>query len=182
MKIRALMLMIVVAFAMPSWAQETPSKLEKKTLFGGNIEIMAPSNFELLDSSVIDYKYPSANKPKVVFSNVEMSINLAFSVKENASKSKINISLFTDIMATTLKDALPGSKVLDQGVVRQNGGDFGYVEIRTKALDTQIYNLMYFVITEEELIIVSFNCPMKLLKEWKPVAKDIMASLVVKGA
>jgi hypothetical protein len=58
-----------------------------------------------------------------------MSINLAFSVKENASKSKINISLFTDIMATTLKDALPGSKVLDQGVVRQSGGDFGYVEI-----------------------------------------------------
>ena len=176
------MVLFLVAIAVTSWAQEKPSKLQKQVLFDGNIEIMLPSNFEALDTTVINYKYPTANKPKVVYSNVEMSINVAFAVKENASKSKINVSLSTDIMASTLKEALPGSKVLDQGVIRQSGGDFGYVELRTKALDTQIYNLMYFVITEEELIIVSFNCPMKLLKTWKPVAKDIMASLVVKGA
>ncbi|MFY7729462.1 MAG: hypothetical protein ACOVRN_08100 [Flavobacterium sp.] len=56
----------------------------------------------------------------------------------------------------------------------------GYIELVTPALDTDIYNLMFFTDLNGKLLICTFNCTKKDMEEWTPVAKEIMNSLEVK--
>lgn len=173
----------VVFFATaPVLGQEVPGELSSKTLFDGKIAILLPAAFEPLDSSILVYKYPNENRPKVVYSNMQLTVNVAFSVRAGNKVTKENMGFFTEILAQTLLTAMPKAKILDKGTLTQNGNSFGFIELKNKAANgEELYNLMYFTVENEELIMVSFNCPYKISKVWKKQAKEIMDSIKVKA-
>lgn len=177
MKTYLLILGLLSWFAPTMVAQEKPTTLELKKVLGGSIEMLLPVEFEPLDSAIIAFKYPRGNAPKEVYSNVQANVNIAFTIKEAGKITDADIGLLIGVLAETFKQALPGSKILGQGLVTQNGSQFGYVELKAEAVDTDIYNLLYFTVKDGNLVIIGFNCVNRLTKTWKKVAKEMMSSI-----
>ena len=60
-----------------------------------------------------------------------------------------------------------------------NGRDVGIVELITPAVDTDIYNLIWFTDIDGRLMMATFNCTVELEEEWKGVANRILESFRV---
>ena len=60
-----------------------------------------------------------------------------------------------------------------------NGRDFIIIEMITPAVDTKVYNLMFVTSSEGRLLMGTFNCTMDHLKEWQPLAEQIVNSVKV---
>ena len=61
-----------------------------------------------------------------------------------------------------------------------NGRKVGFVELITPAIDTKVYNLIFFTDLNGQLLLCTFNCTEKNIGQWQPAAKEIMASLKLK--
>jgi hypothetical protein len=125
------------------------------------------------------YKYPSERRPNLIYTNEDGSINVAF----NHTASKGNdreVSKYKDSLKATLKRLYSSATWYGDDVLKINGKKVGFLELLTPAVDTKIYNLVFFTELEDRLLLVSFNCTEGQMKDWKPVAKEIMNSIKTK--
>jgi hypothetical protein len=175
MRFKFLLLLLLLALAIDVNAQ----KLVSKQLLDGKVTMMVPKDFVLMDDSVMKIKYPHERRPKVVYTDARGTVNVALNHTENkASQSEIeNLLRATKQMFTNAQCA---SDWLNYGVKTINGRTFGYLEMITPAIDTRIYNLMFFTDIDNRAAIFSFNCTENYMEEWKDDAHAIMQSVVVK--
>lgn len=153
--------------------------LEKKSLLNDRIELKIPSEFDIMSEAMMMVKYPSANRPELVYTNDSGGINVALSLSGNPA-SQESIPDFADQFVGVFKNAYPSADWKGNGVKTINGRKVGYLELVTPALDTEIYNLMFFTDLDGQLLICTFNCVKQDLSEWQSAGKEIMNSLRIK--
>lgn len=152
--------------------------LETKILFDGRVEIKIPGDFAVMPADMIKLKYPSANRPDLVYTNGGYSVNIGF--KHTASRaSQDQLDEYLDVLVKSLQTAHPEGRFLGSGLELVHGRRVGYLEIITAALDTEIYNLMFFTDVEGRLLLGTFNCTANRLPEWQAAALEIVLSLKV---
>lgn len=152
--------------------------LEKKTLLNNKIELKVPKEFKVMSEDMMVIKYPSQNRPKLVYTNGTGGINVAVSLSQSEASQEM-IPSFVDDFVAVFENAYPSADWKGKGVNTINGKEVGYLELVTPALDTKIYNLMFFTDLDGKLLICTFNCVKKSMGEWKSTAKEIMNSLKV---
>jgi len=168
----------VVAFLVMSFATFVID-LEVKSLMDGKIELKIPKDFKIMSKEMLELKYPRGNPPTLVYTNESGGINVAM----NHTKSKAtqdNLGEFKEYLVKTFKSGFPSAEWKDTGFEVINGKKVGYIEVITPAIDTKIYNLLFFTDVDGRLMLCTFNCTEKSIGEWAPVAKEIMGSLKVK--
>jgi hypothetical protein len=154
-------------------------KLELKSLLNDKVELKIPADFEIMPDEMIRTKYPSSNRPALVYTNKSGGINVALNLTPHEANQDL-ISSYKDNFVLTFKDAYPSADWKDSGVKKINGRKVGFLELVTPAIDTEIYNLVFFTDLEGKLLLCTFNCTKKNSREWVPVAKEIMNSLKIK--
>jgi hypothetical protein len=160
-------------------ATTAPIELENKSLLNNKIELLIPKDFTIMGEEMLKLKYPSERRPTLVYTNDAGSINVGL----NVTSSNANQSLIEKYKATfveTFKSIYPNATWKDNGISTINGRKVGYLELVTPAIDTDIYNLMFFTDLNGKLLLCTFNCTVKNTEAWSPVAKKIMQSLKVK--
>lgn len=139
------------------------------------VEMVIPSNFELMEREVLEMKYPSSNRPTEVYTD----------------SGTVSIALREDINAPTTEEDLPkvlkyfvkdlgriaGIKWHTSEVKLINQKQYCFLEFETPAIDTHIYNLMLASNIDGHLFIVSFNCPVEIKNEWKAKGYEIINSI-----
>ncbi len=153
--------------------------LESKLLLDGKIELKIPHDFDLMKEDMLKVKYPMESRPTLVYTNESGGINVALNHTQNKADQDM-ITAYKDNLVQTFKSVYPSAKWKDSGVKEINGRKVGYMELVTPAMDTEIYNLLFFTDLEGRLLICTFNCTKKDIKDWTPVGKEIMNSLIVK--
>ena len=151
-------------------------ELETKSLLNNKVGIFIPKSFRLMSEEEAKYKYPSERRPSLIYTNEDGSINVVF----NHTTSKGNdreISKYKDSLKGTLKRLYPSAIWYGDDTIKINRKKVGFLELLTPAIDTKIYNLVFFTELEDRLLLVSFNCTEGQMKDWKPVAKEIMNSI-----
>jgi hypothetical protein len=83
-------------------------------------------------------------------------------------------------LVKTFKNSYPSAQWKENGLKTVNGKIVGYLELVTPAIDTEIYNLIFFTDLDGKLLLCAFNCTKKSIDEWSPIAKEIMNSLKIK--
>lgn len=154
--------------------------LEKRKLFSNQVEILIPQNLKATIPDHQKSKYLSQRRPTAIYSNSLTSVNLAFDLLEKPASRK-KISEYTEAMSTTFKNMYPSAEWLGNEVLVKNGRNIGYLELITPSIDTEVYNLIFFTEIKDKLFVSTFNCPKKLMAEWKPIAWEIMNSLLTSG-
>jgi hypothetical protein len=153
--------------------------LTNQTVLDGRVELKIPSDFTLMTPEIINLKYPSQNRPNVVYTNTTGGSNVAFSWTTNKAQREI-IPQYKNVIKQSFQSKYPKAEWISDGVLEINGQSVGYLELITPALDTPIYNLLFFTDLDGKLLLCTFNCTVRFQKEWEPVAKEIMNSLLIK--
>jgi hypothetical protein len=153
--------------------------LETKSLLNNKVELKIPKEFDIMPEELMKIKYPSERRPTIVYSNESGGINVALNLTQNKASQDM-ISTYKDNIITSFKNVYPSAEWKDSGVKTINGKQVGYLELITPAIDTEIYNLMFFTDLDGKLLLCTFNCTKKSIDEWTPTAKEIMNSLKIK--
>ncbi|MCG9899554.1 MAG: hypothetical protein MH132_06110 [Hydrotalea sp.] len=154
-------------------------ELEIKSLLNNKLELKIPKEFKIMSEELMKFKYPSERRPTLVYSNESGGINVALNLTQSQANQQL-ISTYKDNFIKTFKIMYPSAEWKDSGIKTINGKEVGYLELVTPAIDTEIYNLIFFTDLDGKLLLCTFNCTKKSIEEWTPTAKEIMNSLKVK--
>lgn len=153
--------------------------LETKSLLNDKVELKIPKDFDIMSEELLKLKYPSERRPTLVYSNESGGINVALNLTQNQASQEL-IPAYKDNFVQTFKNLYPSAEWKDSGVKTINGRKVGYLELVTPAIDTEIYNLMFFTDLDGKLLLCTFNCTKKSIDKWTPTTKEIMNSLKIK--
>jgi hypothetical protein len=152
---------------------------ETKSLLGNKIVLKIPKGFNIMSEEMATLKYPSERRPTLIYTDEEGSINVALSLTTNKA-SQAQLPAYRDNLVSTFKKLYPSAEWKQTGVKEINGRKVGFLELITPAIDTKVYNLIFFTDLNGSLLLCTFNCTEKNLTQWQPAAKEIMASLKLK--
>jgi hypothetical protein len=150
--------------------------LEKKLLLNDRIELKIPKDFTVMSDEMLKIKYPNENRPKLVYTNETGGINVALSLTANPASQKTLPDL-VEQFEKVFKNVYPSADWKGTGVDMVNEQKVGYIELVTPAMDTEIYNLIFFTDLDGKLVMFTFNCTKKDMSKWESTAKEIMNSL-----
>ena len=80
----------------------------------------------------------------------------------------------------TFKNLYPSAEWKGSGIKNINGKKVGFLRMITPAIDTKIYNVMFFTDFNEKLLLCTFNCTEKSIEDWEKTADEILNSLNIK--
>lgn len=176
----------------------------------GYVSLRLPDSFVEMPEQFAAMKYPSDRRPKVIYTDETLSININVNPTDNRMYNE-EMEKFQSELLAMLKRMQPNARWLSDGVftlgqagqeeveqavteqegqLRQkeavqasaaDGKQVGYYEFLSPAMDGNIYNLTFFMEWEEKGLFFSVNCMEKQMKLWRPIAHGIMASLRVIG-
>jgi hypothetical protein len=153
-------------------------EFDERILFEEQVKLRIPKTFSIMDPELASLKYPSARRPEPIYSNGSGSINIAF----NHTESKVTdeeIPDFKNFMRRNLKKMQPGVRFLSEGVKLIHEKTVGYFDFMSPAVDTELYNMVFFVQLRGRALMGTFNCPEKEMKLWQPIAKGMLESLTI---
>jgi len=75
--------LISFTLTLPALAQPAEA-LTPKVLLGGTVQVLVPAGFAPMSKDLLRVKYPSSQRPTLVYSNASGSINLALNHTANA--------------------------------------------------------------------------------------------------
>lgn len=153
-------------------------ELIKTSVIKNKVSILIPKNFSYMSEEMIKAKYPMETRPTLVYSDKNGTVNVAVNSTPHKARSG-DIKQYKDIFEQTFKNTYPSAKWISSGVKDIKGKKTGYLELVTPAIDTEIYNLIFFTDLDGKLLMCTFNCMIKDMKKWKGAAHKIMESLTV---
>ena len=134
------------------------------------------NTFKEMDPEMAAIKYPSDQRPNPIFSNDTGSITLGFNYTWSQVEAE-EIGTFKDILLQNLQRMQSAITLLEDGVKDVNGQQIGYFEFISPALDSDLYNLMFFMELDGRALLCALNCLENDLEHWQPIAKGIMESI-----
>ncbi len=169
---------VLISWMLVSWTIST-LELEKRKILNDKIEILIPREFEEMSEDMMKLKYPSERRPTLIYTDKTGGINVAFNYTTNRA-SQQQMDSFKESFVSTFKNLYPSAEWKGTGVKEINGRKVGYLELINPAIDTKIYNLMFFTDLDGRLLLCTFNCVDEKQKEWAESANQIMNSLTLK--
>lgn len=158
--------------------EQVSNVLQKKNLLGGKLMVELPNNFDLMSKEMLASKYPESNRPTIVYTNKEGSINFAFNHTFN-DIPKDKLPKVLPVFVGQFNSIYPQIKWFKKEVEKINGKDFVILEFITPAIDSKIYNIMYVTVLEGRMLMCSFNCLEYQRNEWEAKAKKSLNSVVI---
>jgi len=174
-KFLGFVLFLGVSIFLPAHAQ---IELEEKSFLNDRIELSVPTAFDVMSEEIMKLKYPSERRPQVVYSNESGGINVGLSLTDN-NASQEELFQFVETFERTFTSVYPSAEWSGYGIKYVDKRKVGYLEFITPAIDTEIYNLMFFTDLDGKLLICTFNCTRKSVEEWTETAHEILSSLKI---
>ena len=169
----AFLLIVVLAFT------GAGIEFETKSLLGNKIMLKIPKGFNIMSEEMAVLKYPADRRPTLIYTNESGGINVALNLTSNKA-IQAQMPAYKDNFVKAFKNLYPSAEWKQTGVKEVNGRKVGFIEFITPAVDTKIYNLIFFTDLNGQLLLCTFNCTEKNIGQWQPAAQEIMASLKLK--
>lgn len=150
-------------------------KLAELSLFSDKLSLLIPDSFDVMSDDMAKLKYPTDHRPTLIYTNEDATVNIAFHHTEDAVTDQ-EIDEYLTLLKQSFTNAYPSAEFYDSDVIKINSKKVGYVELLSQAVDTDIYNLIWFTVLDGRLLLMSFNCTEELMDDWEPIAKTIMDS------
>jgi len=152
--------------------------LEPRVILDDKVEVLLPSEFEIMSEDMLTVKYPSGNRPTLVYTNESGTVNLA----ANHTVNQMTLAQLPGALGAftqQFEQIYPTAQWYRKEMTKINERDFVVLELITPAVDTEIYNLMFVTSLDGRMLMFSFNCTTDLLGEWKSQGQQIMESVKV---
>ncbi|VBB09028.1 Hypothetical protein LUCI_4314 [Lucifera butyrica] len=146
--------------------------------FAERLTIPIPITFVDMPAELAKIKYPSGDRPQIIKTDETGSVNITLSLIPNQINDE-HIPEVKDGIKTIFKRLNPAYLFLDEGVETIDGKPVGYFEFKSPALDRPLFNLMFVLEIEHNVMMGNFSCPYDDHAAWRPIARQIMNSVRV---
>lgn len=149
------------------------------SLDNGNITFTPPNGFEPLSQKLISIKFPSKRAPKYVISNKSTQTTIAYDLKpHNMPQNKIKEA--KEVFTKMFKRMIPGLEWKENKIIELSGRKWGYFEMTSSAVDTDIYNIMLFTGYKNQMLIFNFNSTKEEFPQYEDALRKSIKTIRVK--
>jgi len=149
-----------------------------RELSEARITVHLPELFLDLPESIAKQKYPSENRPQIIISSSDISVNFAFTLLPEPTDDDEIIEVRNDAL-NAMKRLYPQNTYSDTGVdVTVCSRIYAWYEYSGPTLDSEMYALNAFMCIKDKLLHFLFNCPNEAHEQWKPVVLEVINSIV----
>lgn len=149
-------------------------QFERKTLFKGKMSIMMPVSFVDLPSNLAKIKYISEQRPQIIKTSLDTTVNLGFSMPD--------LEVYPEHIEELCKQTKSALKQINPAIVFYEGQvesdlPLGWFEFKSYGIDSNVYNLMFMTIVDKKLLHGIFNCNYNDAIEWRDAARQMMRTI-----
>ena len=135
-----------------------------------------PQDFSLLDKELAKWKYPDENRPKIIYTNPEITVNVTFSPQTLAGGSEKEVCLCIE---QQLGERCPQCSILGRETAAAGHLQLECLKFTVPAEDFRIYNQMFFMTLEGRLLIGNCNCLAQEREDWEMFFDQMLSSIRV---
>lgn len=146
---------------------------------GGRITFDAPDEFKPLPQKIIDIKYPSSRAPKYVIGNQSGATTIAYDLKQNVIPPE-QLEEVRQAFTKMFPRLIPGLEWKENKIIELAGRKWGYMEMTSHAIDTDIYNIMIFTGYNDQMLLFNFNSTKEEFKEYESKLRASLKSIKIK--
>lgn len=149
-------------------------QFERQELFQGKLSIMLPTTFVDLPTNLAKIKYSSEQRPQVIKTSLDTTVNWGFSM--------LNVTIYSEQIKTLQEQAKEALKRLNPSFVFyeskvEDNIPLGWFEFKSYGIDGNVYNLMLITIVDEKMVHGIFNCKYDDALEWRDASRQMMYSI-----
>lgn len=149
-------------------------QFERKTLFRDKMSIMMPVSFVDLPSNLAKIKYISEQRPQIIKTSLDTTVNLGFSMPD--------LEVYPEHIEELCKQTKSALKQINPAIVFYEGQveshlPLGWFEFKSYGIDSSVYNLMFMTIVDKKLLHGIFNCNYNDALEWRDAARQMMRTI-----
>ena len=128
--------------------------------FPPRFSIILPKGFETLAPEYARLKYPHEDRPGIILSNEDTTVNIAFDCAyADSGELKSRLAAYRNF----IKTLNPSYVFFSHGIYDlENGSELAYYDYRGIAFDGDIYYLSFFTDLPNGGLFGSFNCPIEV--------------------
>lgn len=150
---------------------------EKVNLYENRFSVMLPNTYMDLPGSMAKLKYPMENRPPVIKTNYNTTVNFAFGYYQQEFFEE-HVESAANGLQAGMGRIYPGIRFFETRLMEtQTGVKLSCFEFISPALDMELYQLFGFVPIHNRFLHFIFNAPSKLMQSWQPVALQVLQSI-----
>lgn len=171
-------LLIAAIFHFTGLCQTVTEKIIIEDTHGKNkLEVKLPKDYRINNASSYSTVLHSPSPSWAIsYENEKVVLTSTHTVRPVDDNG---IPAFTDQLIAMIKEKTTEAKIVDDGILLQDGKNIGYIKFYSKEKGQKKYNYLFYASAGNRLVLFSFSCPQKIRKSWESVAEKIAGSLRV---
>lgn len=138
------------------------------------MSVMLPNIMKQMPEIYAKIKYPSEFRPQMIYTTLDLSVNMGFTVFPSEIKNN-EMQKLAERMSSAIHRDHPDYRMY---VSRNLSGTDGYwFAFRSHAMDSDLYNMMLAIPLGEKLLQCSFNCYYREHQKWRDLVLMIWKSI-----
>lgn len=144
--------------------------------FEDQMSVMLPDDFAEMDLSVAKLKYPAENRPELILTSEDTTINFTFKYIDLPMKES-QLAASGRQLKMAMQRLNPSNLFYESDAVNRQDGTSIWFDYKSYALDDTMYNFIYVTDINGKLMQGAFNCSFSIYKQWKDVAIQVVKSI-----
>lgn len=133
-----------------------------------NFSMYLPDNMDVMSDELAKVKYPSEFRPKVIFTTLDLSVNMGFSIFYRTIKDNEMEKMCERIMTAIKREHMDYRFYGQKKMEKVLGYRFSF---RSHAMDNDLFNMMLIAQLAEHTVFSNFNCLYKDYDKWEKVVE-----------
>lgn len=147
---------------------------------GAGISFDAPTGFTALSKDEIAVKFPSNRAPSGVIGNARRTTTIAFELKPDKLAPQ-QLGEAKEALERMFERIIPGLEWKGRKIVQLQGQDWIQLEMSSRAVDTDIHNIMLVTSRDGRILIFNFNSTKSEFPFVENALRDSIRSIKVVG-
>ena len=142
-------------------------------------KIMLPVDFITMDKELAKIKYPSEERPQIIKTNEDTSVNIGFNLLPSDKRlRRDDIEKETTELRRILKKLNSSMEFYNLEIEQLESFNLAWFDYKNSAIDDDLYNIMFIAgISEKEMLHGIFNCSFSDYKDWKTAAIEMLKTI-----
>lgn len=146
--------------------------------FEDRLRLHIPTTFVDMPANLAAIKYPSSDRPQIIRTDDTGGVNITLNLIPNSIEDE-QIPAVKEGMKAILMRLNPSYLFFEEGVEILEEKSVGFFEFKSPTLGEPLFNLMFFVEMDHNVILGVFNCIYSEYRAWQPIARQMMQSVRV---
>lgn len=151
-------------------------EFEEIELFEKSMKILFPKSFIDLPENMKKIKYPSEQRPQIIKTSLDTSVNFGFSLLPLLIRNEQTKEALKQFK-TVLKRVNPAYVFYDFKEEKVGKKTISWFDFKSYGVDFPMYNIMYILPIKNKVMHGIFNCLYRDVDEWKEYAFQVIKSI-----